>query len=69
MEVNLLAASKKPNPRFEVYQDAANEWRWRLISSSDIIANSGEGYASKGNAQRAIDSVKRVVPGAPIMDA
>lgn len=64
-----LRSTAKPNPRFEVYQDAANEWRWRLISSSDIIADSGQGYATKVGAEKGIAAVKRVAPDAPIVDA
>jgi uncharacterized protein YegP (UPF0339 family) len=54
-------------PTFEVYQDRASEWRWRLIASNgNIIADSGEGYASKQGVQRGIESVKRTAPEAPI---
>lgn len=46
-------------PRFEIFQDNADEWRWRLVAAnSNIIADSGEGYASKQGAQRGIKSVK-----------
>jgi uncharacterized protein YegP (UPF0339 family) len=45
--------------RFVVYQDRAGLWRWRLLAANNrIIADSGEGYASKANALRA---VKRVI--------
>ncbi|WP_188424862.1 HVO_2922 family protein [Haloferax sulfurifontis] len=47
-------------PRFELYQDTAGEWRWRLtVPNGNIIADSGEGYASKQGAKRGIQSVKR----------
>ena len=68
MEVNLLATPKKPNPRFEVYRDDLGEWRWRLWSSSDVIADSGQGYSTKAHAERAIAAVKRVAPDAPIVE-
>ncbi len=45
---------------FELYEDAAGEWRWRLVhDNGNIIADSGEGYASKSNGKRAMDSVRR----------
>lgn len=45
---------------FEVYEDNADEWRWRLIVlNGNIIAASGEGYASKQGAKRGIESVKK----------
>jgi hypothetical protein len=30
--------------RVTVYRDSSGEWRWRHVKSSDIIAESGEGY-------------------------
>jgi uncharacterized protein YegP (UPF0339 family) len=45
---------------FELYEDAAGEYRWRLVhDNGNIIADSGEGYASKSNVRRAMDSVRK----------
>jgi uncharacterized protein YegP (UPF0339 family) len=45
---------------FEVFQDNAGEWRWRLVATNgNIIADSGEGYRSKQGVKRGIESVKR----------
>ena len=46
------------------YRDAAGKWRWRLRSTGNykIIADSGEGYDSLSNCDRAIALVKQVVP-------
>lgn len=53
--------------RFEIFQDNAGEWRWRLVAAnSKIIADSGEGYTTKQGAQRGIESVKANVPNARI---
>lgn len=55
------------DPRFELFRDAAGEWRWRLVASNEeIIATSGEGYSSKQGAQRCIRSVKRGAPEADV---
>lgn len=55
-------------PMFELYQDTAGAWRWRLIvSNGNIIADSGEGYASKQGAKRGIRSVKNSVPNAQVV--
>lgn len=55
-------------PTFELYQDTAKEWRWRLIASNgNIIADSGEGYNSKQGAERGIKSVKSTAPDATIV--
>ena len=52
---------------FEVYEDAAAEWRWRLVhDNGNVIADSGEGYASKQRARSGIESVKTNAADAPI---
>src|SRR5699024_1801130 len=46
--------------RFEVFQDRASEWRWRLVHrNGNIIATSGEGYTSKQNALKGMRSVMK----------
>jgi amphi-Trp domain-containing protein len=53
--------------RFEVYEDRAEEWRWRLVHwNGNVIADSGEGYASRSNAERAARGVMRNAPTARI---
>jgi uncharacterized protein YegP (UPF0339 family) len=50
---------------FEVYEDSAGEWRWRLRHrNGEIMGDSGEGYAERNKAQDAIDAIKRNVPNA-----
>jgi uncharacterized protein YegP (UPF0339 family) len=58
-----------PGARFELFVDAADEWRWRLVAANgNIIADSGEGYTSKQGAERGIESVKRVAADATVRD-
>lgn len=46
---------------FDLYEDEAGEWRWRLLAKNGlIIADSGEGYASRSNGQRAIETVRNI---------
>jgi uncharacterized protein YegP (UPF0339 family) len=46
--------------KFELYQDAKGEYRWRLKSGNgQIIATGGEGYTSKASALNGIEAVKR----------
>lgn len=48
-------------PRFDVYQDTAGEWRWRLRAANGrIVAESGEGYVRESGAKAAIDNVRRL---------
>jgi len=54
---------------FELFQDRAGEYRWRLRhDNGNIIADSGEGYSSKAGAENGIQSVKENAPSAPIED-
>ena len=52
---------------FEIYEDTAGEWRWRLRHrNGSILADSAEGYARRDGAEDGINSVKRDAPGAPV---
>ena len=43
---------------FEVYEDNGQRWRWRAkCGNGQIIACSGESFASESNAERAADSM------------
>jgi uncharacterized protein len=55
--------------KFEVYKDKSGEFRWKLThTNGQVIANSGEGYTTKSNAMKGINSLKENVPGASIED-
>ena len=54
---------------FEVYEDQAGQYRWRLVhSNGNIIADSGEGYATKQKAKQGIESVKQNAPDADVVE-
>lgn len=54
--------------RFEVFQDRADEWRWRLRhNNGNVIATSGEGYTRKHNARKGLRSVMRNAPEAEVI--
>ncbi|MFO7833480.1 MAG: HVO_2922 family protein [Halohasta sp.] len=45
---------------FEVYEDTAGQWRWRLVhDNGNILADSGEGYSSKQKCTQGLESVKQ----------
>jgi uncharacterized protein len=47
---------------FECYQDEGGKWRWRfVVANGQTVATSGESFASKGNAKRAIGEFKQQV--------
>ncbi|WP_435097564.1 HVO_2922 family protein [Halorubrum sp. N11] len=57
------------NATFELYEDAAGEYRWRLRHrNGNIIADPGEGYASKSNARNAIGRIREYAPDADVLD-
>ena len=46
--------------KFQYYQDARGEWRWRLVAANgEPIANSGEGYKNREDCVFAIELDKR----------
>jgi len=52
---------------FEVYEDAAGAWRWRLVhDNGNVIAEGGQGYTTKRRALTGIESVKENAPDARV---
>jgi amphi-Trp domain-containing protein len=52
---------------FELYEDQAGDWRWRLVhDNGNIISDGGQGYASKQKAKQGLRSVKTNALGASI---
>jgi len=55
--------------RFEVYEGAGDEYRWRLVHrNGNILADGSEGYASKQKARQGLESVRTNASGAYIVD-
>ena len=55
--------------KVELYKDAKGEFRWRLADSNgQTIATGGEGYKAKESAKAGIESVKRDMPTAPVVE-
>ena len=49
---------------YEVYEDTAGEYRWRLIHKNGrILADGGEGYAARSGARDAVDRVRTALDG------
>jgi len=54
---------------FEVYEDRSEMYRWRLVhANGNIIADSGEGYATKQKAKQGIESVKQNASEAEVVE-
>lgn len=55
-------------PKFEIYKDAAQKFRWRLKAANGEIIASSEAYESKDGCKNGIQSVKTNAPNATIVD-
>jgi uncharacterized protein YegP (UPF0339 family) len=54
--------------KFEVYNDAAGKFRFRLKAGNGEIIAVGEAYESKAGALNGIESVKKNAPEAVVVD-
>ncbi len=57
------------HPKFEVYEDKAGEYRFRLKARNGEIIAASEGYRSKAGCLNGIESVKKYAPDAEIEKA
>jgi len=55
--------------KFEVYVDKSGKYRFRLKASNGQVIASGQGYASKESCLKGIESVKKNVAEASVIDA
>lgn len=55
--------------KFELYKNAANEWRWRLrATNGQILATGSEGYVKKSDCLHGIDRVKETNKDTPVIE-
>jgi len=55
--------------KFEIYNDAAGKFRWRLKAPNNEIIAVSEAYESKAGCENGIQSVKNNAPSADIVEA
>ena len=48
-----------PNPKFELYKDKADQYRFRLKARNGQIIAVSEGYTSRSACENGIDSVRK----------
>lgn len=53
-------------PKFEIYNDKAGEFRFRLKARNGEIILSSEGYKAKASCENGIESVRKNAPEAEI---
>ncbi len=61
--------TQEKHPKFEVYQDKAGEYRFRLKATNGQVIATSEGYTSKANCLNGVESVKKNAVDAKIEDA
>ena len=57
-----------PEPKFQVYTDAAGKFRFRLRAANNEIIAVSEAYESKAGCMNGIKSVKTNAPIASVQD-
>ncbi len=54
--------------KFELYNDKAGKWRFRLKAGNGQVIAVGEAYESKAAALNGIESVKKNAPDATVVE-
>ena len=57
------------HPKFEIYEDKAGEFRFRLKAKNGEIIATSEGYKAKTSCENGIASVKKNAPDAEVVEA
>ena len=55
------------NPKYELYQDKAGEFRFRLKAANGQNIGKSEGYKAKASAKKGIASIGRNAPDAAVI--
>jgi len=55
------------HPKYELYQDKAGEFRFRLKAGNAQIIGKSEGYKAKASAKKGIASIGKNAPDAPVI--
>jgi uncharacterized protein YegP (UPF0339 family) len=53
--------------QYQLYKDARQEWRWRFVTNGRTIADSGEGYKNRADAERG-SQITKTSAHAPTME-
>ena len=59
----------KKHPKFEMYEDKAGEFRFRLKARNGEIIAVSEGYSAKASCEKGVQSVRQNAPEAPVEEA
>ena len=61
------SAEKIKNPKFELYKDAAGQFRFRLRAKNGETIAVSEGYKAKASCKNGIESVRKNAPASPVV--
>lgn len=59
---DLTQGESAPNPRFEIFQDRAGAFRFRLRARNGKVIASSEGYSGKAGCEAGVESVRQNAP-------
>ena len=62
------AGDSVTNPKFEIYNDKAGKFRFRLKAHNGEIILASEGYTSKESCKNGIESVRKNAPKAKLVE-
>ena len=66
---NVMKCGTDEKMKFEVYEDAKKEHRWKLkAGNGQVIASSSEGYKAKADAEKAVESIKEGAAKAEVVE-
>lgn len=57
-----------PKARFEIYEDRAGEFRFRLVAPNNEIVATSEGYDTKAGCRTGVEAVKKYAPDAEVIE-
>lgn len=58
-QLPVLVAQDKDRLKFEVYQDASKDFRWRLkAGNGEVLATPGQGYKAKTDCHKGVERIK-----------
>ncbi len=60
--------AQEKHPKFEMYEDKAGEYRFRLKATNGQVIATSEGYKAKASCENGIESVKKNAPEAEIKE-
>ncbi len=59
--------AEEKHPKFEVYEDKAGEFRFRLKARNGEVIATSEGYKAKASCLNGVESVKKNAPEAEVV--